>query len=114
MNPPNTGTPLKPTSSSDVLLANQLYCGVEAEEYDHKNHVKNAAILGYYNRLFDRDVFVGRSVEDIRTWGVWDVGFGTGFLEGLLADRVRSIVAFDATPRMLLQARQKFPGRPID
>ena len=42
-----------------------------------------------------------------------DVGCGTGFLEGLLAHRVRSIVAIDATQRMLLQARQKFAGAPI-
>ena len=53
------------------------------------------------------------SAVEIRTWRVCDVGCGTGFLESLLGGPVRSLVAFDATLRMLQQARQKFPGWPI-
>ena len=99
----------KPTSS-DVLLANQLYYAVEAGEYDNKNHVRNPAILRYYDRLFTSYVFAGRSAADVRTWRVCDVGCGTGFLETLLTPRVGSIVAFDATHGMLQHAKRKFAG----
>lgn len=103
---------LKPTSA-DVLLANQLYYAVEAHEYDKKNHVRNPAILRYYDRLLRHFVFAGRSAEEIRHWKACDVGCGTGFLETLLADRVGSIVAFDATHGMLVQAKGKFAALPV-
>ena len=100
-------------TAADVLLANQLYYAVEAQEYDKKNHVSNPAILRYYDRLLDRFIFEGRSADETRKWKACDVGCGTGFLETLVADRVGSLVAFDATHRMLSQARSKFAGRPV-
>jgi|SRR5208283_2514094 len=102
----------KPTSS-DVLLANQLYYKVEADEYDKKNHVKSPAIQNYYERMFSQYVFNGRSSAEIRSWRVCDVGCGTGFLEGFLRDKVGSMVSFDATFPMLLVAREKFPSNSI-
>jgi ubiquinone/menaquinone biosynthesis C-methylase UbiE len=107
-----TGPGQKPTSA-DVLLANQLYYAVEAEQYDQKNHVRNPAILRYYDRLLRQFVFGGRSDDEIRTWKACDVGCGTGFLETLVADKVGSFVAFDATHRMLLQARAKLTALPV-
>lgn len=101
------------TTPADVLLANQLYYGVEAREYDKKNHVKSRAVLDYYAELLDRHVFAGATESEVRRWRVCDVGCGTGFLEGLLVDRVGSVVAVDATRDMLAQARAKFPRRPI-
>jgi 2-polyprenyl-3-methyl-5-hydroxy-6-metoxy-1,4-benzoquinol methylase len=100
-------------TSSDVLLANQLYYAVEAGEYDHKNHVKNPAIVRYYEHLFDRFVFEGRPTPEVKRWRACDVGCGTGFLESMLQQRVRSIVAFDATRGMLMEAKKKFVGAPI-
>ena len=100
-------------TSSDVLLANQLYYGVEAGDYDKKNHVSNPAILRYYTRLLDRFVFEGRSAAELQTWRACDVGCGTGFLEGLLAHRVGRLVAFDATRGMLQQAKSKFTARSL-
>jgi SAM-dependent methyltransferase len=102
----------KPTSS-DVLLANQLYYKVQAGEYDQKNHVKSPAIQNYYVRLFNQHVFHGRSIAEIQKWRVCDVGCGTGFLEGFLRDKVGSLVSFDATLPMLQVARQKFPNASI-
>jgi len=109
MNDPQAESPGAPSAptSSDVLLANQLYYGVEAAQYDRKNHVKNPAILRYYNTLFDRFVFEGRSAEELKAWTACDVGCGTGFLEGLIGHRVGRLIAFDATHRMLLQAKAK-------
>jgi SAM-dependent methyltransferase len=100
-------------TSSDVLLANQLYYAVEAQEYDKKNHVKSRAVLRYYDTILSERVFAGSSAAEVRRWRVCDVGCGTGFLEGLLADRVGSIVAFDATRPMLAHARAKFPHASI-
>jgi SAM-dependent methyltransferase len=102
----------KPTSA-DVLLANQLYYAVEAQAYDQKNHVSNPAILRYYDRLLRQFVFEGRSADEIRRWKACDVGCGTGFLETLVAGKLGSLVAFDATHRMLLQAKAKFAGLPV-
>ena len=96
-----------------MLLANQLYYAVEAQEYDKKNHVSNPAIRRYYDRLLDRFIFEGRPAAETHKWKACDVGCGTGFLETLVADRVGSLVAFDATHRMLSQARSKFAGRPV-
>jgi SAM-dependent methyltransferase len=100
-------------TSSDVLLANQLYYGVEAAHYDRKNHVSNPAILRYYDTLLDRHVFAGCSPAEVKTWTACDVGCGTGFLEGVIGPRVGRLVAFDATHRMLLQAKAKFGSSAI-
>jgi SAM-dependent methyltransferase len=100
-------------TSSDVLLANQLFYGVEADKYDQKNHVRNPAIRRYYERLLNRYVFDGRSDSETGAWAACDVGCGTGFLESLLESRVGSIVAIDATHPMLVRARQKFPGKRV-
>ena len=100
-------------TSSDVLLANQLYYGVEAAQYDRKNHVRNPAILRYYNSLFERFIFEGRSAAELQTWKACDVGCGTGFLEGLIGRRVGRLVAFDATHRMLQHAKARFGGGAI-
>jgi SAM-dependent methyltransferase len=100
-------------TSADVLLANQLYYGVEAADYDKKNHVSNPAILRYYASLLAEHVFKGTPATELASWTACDVGCGTGFLETLLAGRVGSMVAFDATHLMLAQARSKFPGRRV-
>lgn len=105
--------PEAPPDQSDVLLANQLYYGLEAQEYDQKNHVKSRAVLRYYESILREHVFAGRSEAETRRWKACDVGCGTGFLEGLLVDRVGSMVAFDATRNMLDQARAKFTGKPV-
>jgi 2-polyprenyl-3-methyl-5-hydroxy-6-metoxy-1,4-benzoquinol methylase len=112
MEKPVRELPTTPTSA-DVLLANQLYYGVEAPEYDQKNHVKNEAILRYYHRLFARHVFGGVSADQIRNWIACDVGCGTGFIETLIAGRVRRMIAFDATHRMLAQAKAKGASLPV-
>ena len=104
---------LREPTSSDVLLANQLYYKVQAGEYDQKNHVKSPAIQNYYERLFSQYVFNGRSSAEIQRWRVCDVGCGTGFREGTLRDKVGSMVSLDATFPMLQVARQKFPNASI-
>lgn len=101
----------KPTAA-DVLLANQLYYKVLAEEYDSKNYVASPSILRYYNRLFEQHVFDGLAA-DAQRWRVCDVGCGTGFLESVLRGKVDNIFAVDATFPMLQAARRKFPETDI-
>ena len=100
-------------TSADVLLANQLYYSVEAAGYDKKNHVSNPAMLRYYDRLLTEHVFMGAPATELARWTACDVGCGTDCLETLLAGRLGSILAFDATHMMLAGARTRFPGRRI-
>jgi SAM-dependent methyltransferase len=112
MTSPNEPRADAPTAA-DVLLANQLYYAVEAQEYDKKNHVTNPAIRRYYEQLLRTYVFESRSAAEIARWSACDVGCGTGFLETLIADKLGSLVAIDATQSMLKQARAKFVGKPV-
>jgi 2-polyprenyl-3-methyl-5-hydroxy-6-metoxy-1,4-benzoquinol methylase len=107
-----SGKPMEFTSS-DVLLANQLYYKVQAGEYDDKNHVRSRAIQRYYTELFERHVFAGTAEQAVRQWRVCDVGCGTGFLETILADRFGRWYSVDATAAMIAIARQKLGQKPI-
>jgi hypothetical protein len=74
----------RPTPA-DILLANQLYCAVVAQEYDQR-------ITSGTRRFFATTI---------------------GFRETVIAGKVSSLVAFDATHRMLHQAKAKFAGLPV-
>jgi ubiquinone/menaquinone biosynthesis C-methylase UbiE len=100
-------------TSTDVLLANQLYYKSEAGKYDKKNHVNSRAIQRYYKRLLDRFVFAGHTADETRRWRVCDIGCGTGFMETILHGRIGSVISLDATMPMLQEARRKFPGASI-
>lgn len=66
-----------------------------------------------YEALVSREDYQGnllRAIEDIVALSnteVLDLGSGTGRLAGLLGPRVRSLLAFDASPHMLAIARDK-------
>jgi 2-polyprenyl-3-methyl-5-hydroxy-6-metoxy-1,4-benzoquinol methylase len=103
----------QPLSSSDVLLANQLFYKVEAADYDAKNHVQSRAIQKYYTHLFEKHIFAATPDDVLQRWRVCDVGCGTGFLESLFADRFGSCYSVDATPSMIRAARAKLSEKRI-
>jgi ubiquinone/menaquinone biosynthesis C-methylase UbiE len=75
------------------------------------------AHAGQYEALVSREDFQGnilRAIEDILPLtglDVLDLGTGTGRLAGLLAPRVRTILAFDLSPHMLAAARETLRGK---
>ena len=100
-------------SSADVLLANQLFYSVQAEDYDKKNHVQSPAVRRFYQRLLSTHVFSDTTPGETGRWRALDIGCGTGFLETILQERVGSICALDATTAMLESARKKLGSRRI-